>query len=68
MGTVPTRQVACVKIVSKVRPAKRTKKLNVCGLSPFFPLYHFCNGHNIEGHDASVNSKKNSEYLSIITW
>ena len=36
MGTVPTRQIECIKKLGKMRLAERTKKLNICGLSPFF--------------------------------
>jgi hypothetical protein len=45
MGTVPTQQIICGKTLGKMGLAERIKEPDTCGLSPFFLLMAFCNGH-----------------------
>jgi len=40
MGTAPTQQIARVEMIGKMLLVERKKKLNVCGLSPFFSWSH----------------------------
>jgi len=41
MGTVPNKQIQRTENIDKMRLVEQTKKLNICGLSPFFSLTLF---------------------------